>query len=265
MELGSVYVENQRQYFDVHMPAGCKFRVHTHPRRFYFDQDDKKTLLVNEHSDFCIVDKPHGWPMHATVDNALENLIFELKNFQSQPLLITHRLDQPTRGLVFLAKNLHSQSLFNSLLKSGQVEKTYLALTEKALPLGPMRHFMQRSPKAPKTVSRKIGAADDLECRLSVVASEPYSEKYFLHKIQLETGRTHQIRAQLAFEGSPILGDKIYGSTHNFCFRESAVHHTDRIALGTDRIALCCSQLGFEWQGEALEYFISRQNFLHFV
>jgi 23S rRNA pseudouridine1911/1915/1917 synthase len=74
---------------------------------------------------------------------------------------------------------------------------------------------MESSPRAPKKVDRHPHP-DWQECILEILSQEKMIDESILLKIQLQTGRTHQIRAQLGFEQCPIIGDQAYGAPKVF-------------------------------------------------
>lgn len=223
-DLGSLYINDLRET-DPHreLKAGDKVRVHLEPRRFP-KGDELRSRITEETDDYIIVDKPPGLPVHALVDNVGENLISYLENELGYRLYVTHRLDVETSGLLVLAKNREAQARINSKFQKRLWKRTYVALTANPLPLGSHVHFMTKSPKAPKVVHPNE-TPESLRCELIVLKSDrseslerwkieaASTPALFRNEIQLLTGRTHQIRAQLAALGAPILGDQTYGST----------------------------------------------------
>jgi 23S rRNA pseudouridine1911/1915/1917 synthase len=232
IRLGSIYL-NDNRIFDLgtNLRIGDHLRVHLEPRRFQ-KPHDLRSRITEETKDYLVVDKPAGLPVHAFVDNREENLISFLEQDLGIKLFVTHRLDVDTTGLVILAKSADSQAEFNEAFRSRTLKRKYLALIEKRVELGTYVHYMKQSPKAPKevTVEETEGS---LRCELRItsveeakvgggfvatnlgrkwVAKDPMPTKAFEIEIELVTGRTHQIRAQLAALGAPLLGDSIYGS-----------------------------------------------------
>ncbi len=134
---------------------------------------------------------------------------------------VTHRLDRPTTGVVLFARTSKALTRLNAMFQSHeQIRKTYWAIVEKtengkvksendeAIRL---EHYLWRNEKQNKSFVVKPGTKDAKRAALSykVIAK---SERYMLLEINLETGRHHQIRCQLAAIGLPIKGDLKYGA-----------------------------------------------------
>lgn len=213
LTLGSIYVMQERTLQDIYVHEGQHIRVHTKPRRFPILNQNWQQSIIFENQDFLIFNKPSGHPCHPTVDNIEENLITDLKRKMNQPLFLTHRLDVPTSGLLLLAKNSHFQSYFNQLLQQDLVVKKYRARCEgQCRHQGLLQHWMEPSPRAPKHVS-STNQTGWIECRLIIESvAYQFEQDQSILMIQLLTGRTHQIRSQLAALGHPIIGDHMYGA-----------------------------------------------------
>lgn len=208
---GAVYQDRRRVSSDRPLTPGQYVRVHLEPRRFPVGKIDWRATVVRHNSEFVVVNKPAGIPVHATIDNQVENVLHQLQVALNSPLYITQRLDTEVSGALVFAKAREFQRQFNRLLVERKVKKRYRALVTAPPALGRHVHFMQPTPRSPKTVSVSI-QPNWLECALTVVSVRPSEAQAFDVEIDLETGRTHQIRAQLSAMGSPILGDSLYGS-----------------------------------------------------
>lgn len=125
---------------------------------------------------------------------------------------IVHRLDRPVWGLVVFAKTSKALSRLNEMFRNGSIHKTYRAITRNMPPLPEDRIVsyittVERNNKSYSSPTEKPGSKmAALSYRL--IGS---SERYHLLEINLETGRKHQIRVQLASIGCPIRGDLKYG------------------------------------------------------
>jgi 23S rRNA pseudouridine1911/1915/1917 synthase len=237
LNLGAIYLNQQRQNTDLLIEENQIIRVHTKPRR-YNCQIDWKSRVVFESADFVILNKPSGIPSHPSVDNRIENSLDQLSKALNHPLLITHRLDTLTEGLIVYAKTILFVKSFNHQLQNHQIEKKYCAVVEtfNSLP-AKLIHYMEPSPRAPKTVSQ-VALENGLLCELEILEQKKHQVGSWI-KINLLTGRTHQIRAQLSNLEAPILGDRLYGSVG--IWKENA-------------IALRACELQFNWNGQLMQF-----------
>lgn len=144
----------------------------------------------------------------------------ELRAFSPSP---ANRLDRNTTGIVCCGKTLTGQQFLSDLIKSRQLEKEYLAIAAGVLCLHEEKSAW--AVKDPKTNTvrlsdTQIKAAVDMRTRFDTLL---FSEEASLLKVGLITGRTHQIRAHLAFLGHPVIGDMKYGNEKtNLFYRTKA-------------------------------------------
>ncbi|GAB6121370.1 RluA family pseudouridine synthase [Dysgonomonas termitidis] len=126
---------------------------------------------------------------------------------------VTHRLDRPTSGIVVFAKTSKALSRLNDMFKNKEISKTYWAIVKNTpkQPEGTLKHYLVRNEKQNKSYAYDTEKPDSKQAILhyKLIAR---SDKYSLLEIDLETGRHHQIRCQLAKIGSPIKGDLKYGA-----------------------------------------------------
>ncbi|XP_024522388.1 RNA pseudouridine synthase 6, chloroplastic isoform X2 [Selaginella moellendorffii] len=212
--------------------AGSYMRVHVHPRRFprCYEVDWKSRILA-ENDLFVVLDKPAGVSVGGSVDNLEESCV----TFASRalgmafPLLVTHQIDNCTEGCVVLAKDKDFVSNFNRLLRTRKVDKRYLVLAAFPVPLGIVSHYMRPDHFAPHLLSQDkrqgwhLCSMEVLQCHQVEWPSEARLRENGVSNCELEhdghayecevkllTGKTHQVRAQFAALGAPILGDTIY-------------------------------------------------------
>lgn len=133
---------------------------------------------------------------------------------------VTHRLDRPTTGVVLFARTSKALTRLNAMFQSHeQIRKTYWAIVERCETssrlegetVRRLENYLWRNEKQNKSFVVKLGTKDAKRAVLSykVIAQ---GERYNLLEINLETGRHHQIRCQLAAIGCPIKGDLKYGA-----------------------------------------------------
>ena len=218
LSMGAIYHEHERVQSNRALVAGHYVRVHLNPRRFPVEAVDWPAAVVHENDRFIVVNKPPGIPVHATVDNRVENVLHQLTLALGSPLHITQRLDTEVSGLVVFARTREFQRQFNQMLVERKVKKKYLALVNRAPDAGRHVHYMKPAERSPKTVGREAHPGWR-ECALKVdrvtrmrCTPGASGKDLFELELDLETGRTHQIRVQLSAMGSPIVGDKLYGS-----------------------------------------------------
>ena len=150
-----------------------------------------------------------------------ESLLDSIKNFikkrDNKPgnvfLGLVHRIDRPTSGLVIYAKTSKALSRLTQMVKNREIKKTYWAVVAKEMILPSQRlvHYLKKNEKNNKAIvfPKPTEGAKEAILTYNTVKS---LDNYFLLEIDLETGRHHQIRAQLSKNGTPIKGDLKYGS-----------------------------------------------------
>ena len=127
---------------------------------------------------------------------------------------VTHRLDRPTSGVVLFARTSKALTRLNEMFKSHeQIKKTYWAIVQGApkVPEARLENWLVRNEAQNKSYIAKQGAKEAKQAILSYKTLVK-GEHYTLLEVNLETGRHHQIRCQLAAIGCPIKGDLKYGA-----------------------------------------------------
>ena len=142
IQLGSVYVNSKRALEGDNVTENTHIRVHTKPRRYNVNYD-WKSRIVFDHQDFVILNKPNNIPSHPSVDNQIENSLTQLSLALNTKLLITHRLDTLTEGLIVYGKNNQFVNSFNTQLQKKLITKKYVALVETTEKLpNHLEHYM---------------------------------------------------------------------------------------------------------------------------
>jgi len=127
---------------------------------------------------------------------------------------VTHRLDRPTSGVVLFARTSKALTRLNAMFQSHeQIQKTYWAIVQGApkMPEGRLENWLIRNEQQNKSYIAKPNANNAKKAILNY-RTLVRGDNYTLLEIDLETGRHHQIRCQLAAIGCPIKGDLKYGA-----------------------------------------------------
>jgi len=175
--------------------------------------------IVFEDENLAVVNKPAGMIVHpgfGNPDNTLVNaIVFRYgDNLVSGRAMnrpgIVHRLDKGTTGLILIAKNDAIQSILSDMFARRKVKKTYFAVTTGVPEPAEDRieSFISRSFSNP----RKMTVSNSGRWALTSYKVIHYYYYFALCEINLETGRTHQIRVHLANRNYPVLGDLLYNS-----------------------------------------------------
>lgn len=172
--------------------------------------EDNHIIAVNKTSSEIVQgDKTGDEPLSETLKKYLK----EKYNKPGEVFLgVTHRLDRPVSGVVVFAKTSKALTRLNEMFRNQEVKKTYWAIVKNRPEEteGRLEHYLVRNEKQNKSVAHSKMAPNAKKASLSYKLISQ-SDNYFLLEVQLETGRHHQIRCQLAKMGCPIKGDLKYG------------------------------------------------------
>lgn len=181
---------------------------------------DIVSQIIYEDNHLLIINKKVGQLVQGdkTGDASLLELIKAfIKKRDEKPgnvfLGLVHRIDRPTSGLVIYAKTSKALSRLTQMVKNREIAKTYWAIVAKELLPQSQRlvHYLKKNEKNNKAIVFPKPTDGAKEAILSYHLIKVL-DNYQLLEIDLETGRHHQIRAQLSKIGVPIKGDLKYGS-----------------------------------------------------
>lgn len=185
-----------------------------------------ESSVLYEDDDLMVINKPTGLPVHGGSGVAIN--IIELMR-QLRPKLsfleLAHRLDRETSGCLILAKKPRILRELHELLREGKVEKIYVALT--------FGHWKEKTTIVSKRLEKNrlssgerfIKVSEEGKESCTIFHLEDEFEIASLVRVELKTGRTHQIRVHAASMGHPIAGDLKYGNrAFNQLLRKKGLH-----------------------------------------
>ncbi len=185
-------------------------KVLSHKDNLQVLYEDNHIIIVNKRAgDIVQGDKTGDQPLSEVVKAYIKDKYDKPGNVY---LGVVHRLDRPTSGIVLFSKTSKALPRLNKIFAEKKAKKTYWAVVKNVpnQPQGTLIHWLKKNPKNNKS------SAYDQEVKGSKKAILHYYsvktlDRYVLLQIELETGRHHQIRCQLAKIGCPIKGDLKYG------------------------------------------------------
>lgn len=182
---------------------------------------DNHLIIVNKRpGDISQGDKTGDKPLSDVVKEYLKEKHNKLGNVF---LGVVHRLDRPTSGVIIFAKTSKALERLNKMLRNKKIKKTYWAVVKDNPTSNKdcLIHYLKKNPKNNKSSVYKKEVEGSKKGILHYEVIK-ILQNYSLLEIDLETGRHHQIRAQLSSIGFPIKGDLKYG--FNRSNKDGSIH-----------------------------------------
>ncbi len=226
--------------------------------------------ILWEEGSFLVVNKPTGLLSQSTfgVDSALFRLRALLKARETtnrEPFVeLVHRLDRGTSGVLLAAKTKSALACFSEQFHSRKTSKNYLVAVQ-GCPDEPRGTWVDWMRKITDVARAELADPEADMSRQAILEYEQLfaDEVVSIHRVQLKTGRMHQIRLQFASRGMPVVGDRAYGSSLQWI--EPIRHaHDEHFALHAHWLALRHPKDGREVQFEAPVPLAWRQQFPNF-
>ncbi|MGG5338764.1 RluA family pseudouridine synthase [Enterococcus pernyi] len=187
------------------------------PEELEIVAEDLPIEIIYEDDDVAVVNKPQGMVVHPSAGHAqgtlVNALMYHMKNLSSingviRPGIV-HRIDKDTSGLLMIAKNDQAHEALAQQLKDKTSLRKYIALVHGVIP---HEKGTINAPIGRSKVDRKMQAIrEDGKPAVTHFTVLERFENFTLVELQLETGRTHQIRVHMKYIGYPLAGDPVYG------------------------------------------------------
>lgn len=184
--------------------------------------------IIYEDQDILVLNKAYDTPVHPTLnnyDNTLANGVMYYYQSQGKVFVFRclNRLDRNTSGITIIAKNLISSGILSKQMQEGEVSRSYVAFVEGItdekgsidLPVG---------RAAGSIIERTVDSTKGKQALTHYQRQEVFyveGQAVSLVSLQLETGRTHQIRVHMAAIGHPLLGDFLYNKNNRMLGRQA--------------------------------------------
>jgi 23S rRNA pseudouridine1911/1915/1917 synthase len=181
--------------------------------------EDNDLLIINK-QPYIVVHPTKGHPT-GTLTNAIMYHINETN--QTFKIRFMNRLDRDTSGLVAIAKNPHCQSSFMKQSQANLVEKRYVAIVKGIMPDDEGTIDLPLGRPFEDSVVRAV-IPDGAPSVTHYKVLERFSKGFTMLELELETGRTHQIRVHLSHIGYPIVSDHLYGIEEHDLIGRQALH-----------------------------------------
>jgi 23S rRNA pseudouridine955/2504/2580 synthase len=198
-----------------------------------------RDAIINENERLIVLNKPAGIAVHGGSGLSF-GIIEALRAARPEETLeLVHRLDRDTSGCLLVARKPAALRVLHALLREGQVEKGYLALVKGQWDLGKKRIDVPLNTETRLGGERTVRVQAGGKSAVSTFSPvQFFRNRASLVEVDLDTGRTHQIRVHAAHVGHPVAGDEKYGDKDfNARMREE----------GLERMFLHSHRISFDW------------------
>jgi len=202
---------------------GDKIEIQEEPARdIELKAQDIPVEIIYEDKDIIVINKPKGMVVHPANGNPDGTLVNAVMSICKDSLSgiggeirpgIVHRLDKDTSGIIIVAKNDKAHINLSEQIKNHEVKKTYIALIRGVIKENEATINMPIGRS--KTDRKKMAVDSKGKSAVTHFKVLKRYQKYTLLEVNIETGRTHQIRVHLSHIGYPIIGDEVYSNGKN--------------------------------------------------
>lgn len=223
IEQGNILVNGKKQKVSYKVSTGDIITIEeVEAQEIELKAQDIPIEIIYEDNDIIVVNKPKGMVVHPANGNPDGTLVNAIMAICKDSLSgiggeirpgIVHRLDKDTSGLLIVAKNDKAHVNMSEQIKNHEVKKTYIAL---------VRGIVKENEA---TIDMPIGRSNSDRKKMAVNKNGRNAithikvlkryDRYTLLEVNIETGRTHQIRVHLSHIGYPIIGDYTYSNGKN--------------------------------------------------
>ncbi|MDB2325177.1 RluA family pseudouridine synthase [Alphaproteobacteria bacterium] len=216
-------------------------------------------MIIAEGPDWLAINKPSGLAVQggSGTNRHVDGMLMALASGQADRLRLVHRIDKDTSGVLLLSKNRMAARRLSADFQERRIEKTYLALVmDMPAPAFDIRHRLAKQDG--RAGEKMMVMPEGQTAHTKAIRLDAMGRKLALMALRPLTGRTHQLRVHMAYEGYPIVGDGKYGGQdahpgglvakrlHLHAWR---LHFDDNIRIQaplTDHMKVSLTDLGLE-------------------
>lgn len=187
-----------------------------------FEAGNADIDVVYEDENIILINKERGIVVHSDDKGTEDTLLKRMQSYlykkgeytpeseHSFAPAFANRLDRNTSGIIIGVKNAAALRIINEKIRNREIKKLYLCVAEGRMEeSGYLTAYLTRGEKKVSVTDTETANSKNIKTKYTVIASDGDKS---LVEVELETGRTHQIRAQMAHIGHPLCGDRKYGS-----------------------------------------------------
>lgn len=174
-----------------------------------YKKSSKQAVILFEDENLLVASKPAGQKVHPNDPGEHNTLVNDVINtVASEYIEPVHRLDVDTTGLVLMAKNAYMKKMLDYMLSENKIKRIYMGHVKKNSKITAQKINAPLGKKPHTNIFHVTRTGKDA---VTHIISKKVTDKYEELTIELETGRTHQIRAHMKHLNAPLVGDKLYG------------------------------------------------------
>lgn len=233
---GNIYLNDKKAKLDKNTYIDDILRVDFEDEENIYKGNNIDLDILYEDEDILALNKPAYILVHPSKEERKDTLAngvvtyFKSKDIKRK-IRFVNRLDMNTSGVVLLAKNSYGQSRLMREMKKNKVTKKYLAIVEGYFEKEAGEISKSIGLASGENIKRNVMDSGDF-CKTKYKVVEELKNNLSLVEVELETGRTHQIRVHMAYLNHPVVGDELYGETSKLIDRQ-ALHCLEMIFEST--------------------------------